>query len=105
MKIQKLNCKFCLHQIFPLQKKKKKLSSRSKIFHAKQTKGIVESLGLLSKLATHQLRKQINLRFHFLSLHAIDNIHQIRVNNHIKSFNPINLTNFGALPTTRIIRS
>ena len=55
---------------------------------SKQILGILESPYLLSKLTTHQLSKQISFRHSFLSFHEIENIHQIRDNNHIKSFNP-----------------
>ena len=55
---------------------------------SKQILGILESPYLLSKLTTHHLSKQINFRYSFLSFHEIENIHQTRDNNHIKSFNP-----------------
>ena len=49
---------------------------------------MLESLDLLSILATHQWNRQINMNFFFLGLHVIVYIHQIRVNDQIKSCLP-----------------
>ena len=52
---------------------------------------MLESLDLLSILATYQWNKQISLNFFFLSLHVIVEIYQIRTDNWIKSINPIKI--------------
>ena len=74
-------------QVLHFEKKKKKTRPQvngwdlKSSMPSKQILGILKSLGLLSKLAIHQLRKQINLSFSFL------NLHQMRVDDWIKSFN------------------
>ena len=52
---------------------------------------MLESLNLLSILATYQWNKQISLNFFFLSLHVIVEIYQIRTDNWIKSINLIKI--------------
>ena len=53
---------------------------------------MLESLDLLSILATYQWNKQISLNFFFLSLHVIVEIYQIRTDNWIKSINLIKIS-------------